>query len=377
MHKVTIFPLANADCTRLDLTNGRKVLIDYADTRDPHDQYDLRCDLPRELREDLDEAGRDYYDVVAFSHLDSDHYRGASEFFWLEHAAKYQDDDRIRINTIWVPAAVITETGVDDDEGRVIQREAQYRFKMGDGIRVFSRPERLRDWCDDHGIDLDDRLHLITDAGQLAPEFSLDKDNVEFFVHSPFAKRLNATKVENRNDDSLVLQVTFVVEGVHTKMLLMADVTHGTIDDIVEVTRDIKKRPERLESDIVKIPHHCSYRSLGPERGISHTEPTENVAWLYESQAQSGIILVSTSKPIPSEGSDEDKDNNPPHRQAATYYKHIADMHDGQFVVTMEHPRKAAPRPVIIEIDGTKATLLKRAATATVAATTRSAPRAG
>jgi hypothetical protein len=30
---------------------------------------------------------------------------------------------------------------------------------------------------------------------------------------------------------------------------------------------------------------------------------------------------VPTSEPIPSKGTDADKDKNPPHRQAANYYK--------------------------------------------------------
>lgn len=147
MHKVTIFPLGNADCIRIDLDNGKKILFDYANTRNLDDKFDLRCDLPKELREDLDEAEKDYFDVVAFTHLDEDHYKGASEFFWFQHAKKYQDDVRIKISTLWVPAAIITEDNIDIEEARIIQREARHRFKKGADIRVFSRPERLRAWC--------------------------------------------------------------------------------------------------------------------------------------------------------------------------------------------------------------------------------------
>ena len=48
--KVHFFPLGNADTLRLDLADGRKVLVDYADMRNDDDPYDLRCDLPDELR---------------------------------------------------------------------------------------------------------------------------------------------------------------------------------------------------------------------------------------------------------------------------------------------------------------------------------------
>ena len=100
MAKLTFFPVGNADCCRIDLSDGQKLLFDFADTRDPSDKEDLRIDLPNALREDLESTDRNYYDVVVFTHLDKDHYSGASDFFYLEHAKKYQGEDRIRINML-------------------------------------------------------------------------------------------------------------------------------------------------------------------------------------------------------------------------------------------------------------------------------------
>src|SRR5262249_15170003 len=134
-----------------------------------------------------------------------------------EHAIKYQGEERVKIREMWVPSAVITEDAVEDEEGRVIQREARHRFKRGEGIRVFSRPERLREWCEKNGVKLDDREHLITDAGQCVAGFTKESDGVEFFVHSPFAKRLPDGAVEDRNRDAIVMQATFVTQGVETK----------------------------------------------------------------------------------------------------------------------------------------------------------------
>ena len=377
MHKLTVFNLGNADCIRIELDNGKNILFDYANKKNPDDKFDLRCDLPKELRESLDDAGRDYFDVVAFTHLDEDHYKGASEFFWLQYAKKYQDDDRIKISTLWVPAAIITEDSLDLEEASIIQKEARHRFKNGKDIRVFSRPERLKDWCQKNGIKLEDRQNIITDAGKIAPEFSREDDEVEFFVHSPFAKRLNNQEVEDRNADSLVMQATFEVEKIETKLLLMSDVPHEALKDIVEITRDKQKRPERLEWDIVKLPHHCSYTALGPEKGVDKTDPVDDVKWLFEDQGQDKGKIISPSKIIPYKGSDDDKDNNPPHRQAANYYKDILEDPDDQFLVTMEHPKKTAPKPIIIEIDSCKATVKKQALTASAMATGIQTPRAG
>ena len=128
--KVHFFPLGNADTLRIDLADGRKLLVDYADTRDRDDENDLRCDLPEELRRDLSKAGRDYYDGVCITHIDNDHCKGFGEFFWLEHAKVYQNDDRIKIRELWVPAAAIMEENLKED-ARLIRAEARHRLRLG------------------------------------------------------------------------------------------------------------------------------------------------------------------------------------------------------------------------------------------------------
>jgi hypothetical protein len=377
MHKLTFYPLGNADCCLIELEGEGRILFDYADTRDPEDDEDLRCDLPTLLREKLKSENRDYFNVVAITHLDEDHYKGASELFWLDHAEKYQGEDRVKIETLWVPAAAITEASLEKAEAKILQEEARYRLKKGHGIRVFSRPARLREWCEANEVSLDDRLDLITDAGQLVPEFTLEGDGVEFFVHSPFAKRLNDDEVEDRNEDAIVVQATFSVEDVQTRVLLLADVTHEVLSDIVAITRDMKERPERLAWDIAELPHHCSYLALGTEKGEDKTQPGKSVDWLWREQGQEHGIIVSTSNPIPVKGSDEDDDVNPPHRQAANYYREVLSELSGELVVTMQHPNASSPRPYTVEIGKLKANPDKSSLSASDRATTGRTPRAG
>lgn len=370
MHTVTMFPIGNADCCRIDLAGGQKILFDYANTRNADDPNDKRIDLEQELRTDLKATRRDSYDVVAFTHLDTDHFCGATEFFELRHAAKYQGKDRIKIEEMWVPAAAICEDRTDlAEEGRVIQAEARYRLKKGEGIRVFSRPRALEAWLRAQGLTLESRAHLITDAGQLVPGFSLSGQGVEFFVHSPFASRQDDGSLADRNSCSLVMQAVFEVLGRQTKLILAADTTHDAWTEIVRITK-FHSRQERLEWDVFKLPHHCSYLSLGPDKGKEKTEPVEAVRWLMEEQDQLGATLVSTSDPIPTEDTDQ-----PPHRQAAKYYRD--NPNGGTFVVTMEHPKVSAPEPLVITIDHRKATIRKRAVAASVAVTSVAAPRAG
>ena len=204
MTQITCYPLDCADTTLIELQNGRRMLVDYANTQSG-EAGDKRCDLPTLLKADLKAAGRNSYSVVAFTHLDDDHCCGASDFFHLEHAAKYQGDGRHKIETLWVPAGAVTEENLDGD-ARIIRSEARYRLRKGKGIKVFSRPERLKEWFDSEGLNMDDFRHCFVDAGKLVGGFTLAADGVEFFAHSPHAVRSDERGLEDRNGDSLVFR---------------------------------------------------------------------------------------------------------------------------------------------------------------------------
>lgn len=369
MHQLTFYPIGNADCCLIDLAGGKKLLIDYADRRDPNNDTDLRIDLESAIKDHLKAAGQTF-DVVAFTHADDDHIHGASNIFYLDHAKKYQSDDRIKIKELWVPAAMIVEKGVKE-EAQVLRAEARHRLCEGTGIRVFSQPEKLKKWLEGEGLTLEDRKHLITNAGELVQGFTKSDELVEFFVHSPFVAQLNDKKLD-RNDCSLVFQATFYDNGQETRLILGADTTHEVLTQIIEVTKHYGNH-DRLAWDIFKIPHHCSYLSLSNEKGDDITEPNSEIKWLYEKQGNKGGILVSTSKPIPTDHSDR----QPPHHQAANYYKQCADAIGGEFQVTMEYPKSTRPEPLIITIDESGATVKKSILGSGSMITRRPGPRAG
>lgn len=372
MHKLTFFPLGNADSCRIDLNDGRKILFDYANMRDPNDEDDTRCDLPSLLMEDLELAEKDKFEVVAFTHLDNDHVCGAPDFFYLEHADKYKVEGRPKIEELWVPAAALLEEGLEDD-ARIVRAEARYRFRQKKGIRVFSRPDRLKDWMKKEKLDFEEHKHLVTDAGQLVPGWEKTADGIEFFVHSPFAEHTDQGETIDRNDCSLVMQAWFAIAGREVRVILSADTTHDLWAIIVKMTR-FHKNEERLEWDVFKLPHHCSYLSIGPEKGKTETSPTKAIKWLFETQGQTGAVVVSTSKQIPA----DDSDDQPPHRQAANYYKNkVVGPKNGEFKVTMEHPSTAKPEPLVIKIDGYGTTILKNIIGGGASVVSRPAPRAG
>lgn len=372
---INFFPLGNADTLRLDLADGRKILVDYAAMRNGDDDEDKRCDLPAELRRDLSKVGRDYFDAVCITHTDSDHCKGFGDFFWLQHAAMYQGKDRIKIRELWVPAAAILEENLNND-ARLVRAEARYRLREGKDILVFSQPDALKKWFENEGIDFEKRKHLIVDAGKLVPGYSLaGPEKVEFFVHCPFGWRQDQNTVISRNEDSIAMHATFKEGGRESRLFMASDINYETLAAIVQTTRK-HGNDDRLLWDIMKLMHHCSYLSLGPERGVDETKPVAEVKWLFEDQREDGSIIVSPSCPIPVKGSEEDKGDQPPHRQAANYHRRISGERDGEFVVTMEHPSKASPKPFAYKVTalGIAAALAAPMVSTTAAAST---PRAG
>ncbi len=288
-HKITLYPEDNADACLLEPDGGGMFLFDYADNHDEDEEGDLRTDLSAALGEKLEAHGRDALDVVAITHLDDDHIHGASEFFYLRHALRYQGEGRAKIDELWVPSAAITEENLKG-EAAVIRAEARYRLLEGEGIRVFSRPGALSDWLEDHGLSLEERERLITDAGQLVPGFRKEIDGVEFFVHSPFALRQDdGDELVDRNRHSLVLQATFRYGARDVRLFLSADSGHEALADIVRITRS-HHNDDRLLWDVMKIAHHCSYKSLSDEKGVEVTEPVEEVAQLLEDFGQAGAF---------------------------------------------------------------------------------------
>ena len=346
MSEITFFPVGNADTCLLTTDNGQQLLFDFAAPKNQGSE-DKRIDLDKELKERLEKIARDFYDVVSFSHLDTDHFAGASDFFHLRHAKKYQGSGRIHINEMWVPAAAILESRWEQStEGRIIQAEARHRLKEGKGIRVISEPKALDKWLSDNGIDPDKRRDLIVSAGNLMPGFDLVEAGAEIFVHSPFSYQHDDNTEVDRNAESSVFHLTLRDGTESVKVLLTGDVQHDVLDDIVGTTEK-HCNTDRLEWDVMKVPHHCSYLSLGPEKGTDETEPTEGVARLYEHYGREGAIIVSPSNVIP-----ESDETQPPHKQAAKYYDKVADQKEGKFRVTMEHPTKEDPKPLEVEVRG-------------------------
>lgn len=334
--KITFYPLGNAESILLELSNGKKILFDFADTH-TNEFSDKRIDLTKEL------SIINTFDVVAFSHAHDDHVKGAKDFFEFDHANKYQGDDRAKIKELWVSSAFILDSDLDSEDARVIRQEARYRLKNGYGIKVFSEPDALDKWLEENDLSSDDSLHPIIHAGTLLDSNTHDLgDEVQFFVHAPFSE--DSEEVADKNEPSIVMQIRLKNTSRETNILITGDAPHSVLEKIVTRSEE-NGNSGYLYWDIYDIPHHCSYTGLSNEKGDYWTTPTEEVKKLLSEYSQPNSIMIAPCKPI----ENNSDDNQPPHIEAKRSYEHFSN--NKKFLATMEYPNKSNPKPIRYKID--------------------------
>lgn len=376
-HRIIFYPVGNGDTSQIILENGKRLLFDFRHLKKTEQGEGPEINLKERLRTELKESKRDYFDVVAFTHADSDHIESSTEFFELRHAAKYQGDGRVKINTLWVPAAMILECGTNDDQSSefvIWRQEARHRLIKGDGIRVFSKPEKLKDWLEENGLTLESRRHLITDAGKLVDEYALENDGVEFFCHSPFIKHVDGGD-DLRNAAALIFNVRFRQSESDYDYLAIGDSDWCVLEDVVQATK-YHNNMGRLAWDLYNIPHHCSYLALSDDKGDTETTPKPLIKELLL-QGKQGAYLVSSSDPIldTKEGREQQQ---PPHVQAKKCYeRYLRGVGGARFLVTMEEPNAMKPEPIEFKVDSSGISLERKLTSAAAVITSSRAPRAG
>lgn len=380
-HKVFFYPVGNGDTSQIILDNSRRVLFDFCH-RDKSESDDTpEIDLKKRLRDELAQAKRDYFDVVAFTHADMDHIQGSTDFFWLEHAEKYQGKDRIKMNELWVPAAMVVESASNDQQSEefvILRQEARHRLLEGKGIRVFSKPLVLKEWLEPalaaRDLKPDARDHLFVDAGTLVPGFSLGVDKVEFFCHSPFIEHCDGGDIV-RNSAALVFNVRLRAGDQTFDYLEVGDAEWCDLEGIVSTTRR-HKNDDRLKWDLFNIPHHCSYLALSDVKGDKETVPKPLVKDLLL-EGRAGSYIVSCSKPVNNDKTAYEQ-VQPPHIQARNAYEaHLSEVGGRRFLVTMSEPNASQPKPLEFEFMSSGLAWKKSVAIGAAAIITSTAPRAG
>lgn len=381
IHKIKCYPVGNGDTTQIILSGGRRILLDFCHREKSQDEDTPEIDLKAQVKAELKEAERDYFDVVAFTHADRDHIQESTDFFELQHADKYQGGERIKIRELWVPAAMLLEEAEKDQQSEefvLLRQEARYRLLEGKDILVFSRPPALIEWLEeklrDRGESPSARDHLFVDAGRIVPGFSLDIDLIEFFCHSPFIKHTEEGDIV-RNDAALVFNIRFRADAAQYDYLHVGDASWEILEDIVSTTK-YHKNEDRLKWDLYNIPHHCSYLSLSDVKGEREAEPKPLVKELLL-HGKPDAYLVSSSNPIPDVKESYSQDQ-PPHIQARkAYERYLGKVGGRKFIVTMEEPNANKPEPLIFETTGGGVSLKRPASIGAPSIVASRPPRAG
>lgn len=340
---ITFYPEGNAECILLELGNDKRMLMDYANMHDSDSRY---IDLANTF------DGIKLFDVVMFTHPHEDHVMGASDFFYFDHAQKYQDGKRAKIKELWISAAFLLDVDPCEDV-RVIRQEARYRLKEcnGDGVKIFAAPNSLKAWLKENDLPTDESIHPIIHAGTLLKnsEHNLG-DEISIFVHAPFSE--DSDDVNDRNEPSIVLQLSLKNSESFTNILITGDTSHDVLDKVVERS-DANDHTNYLMWDLYDIPHHCSHTGLSSERGDEITKPSEHVKRLLGKYGQENAFLVASCRAF----SDVSKgDNQPPHLEAKKAYKKYSKNSDGtdkMLFVTSEYKGKENPKPLRFKIDMT------------------------
>ena len=61
MHRLTFYPIGNADCCYIELDNGQNILFDYTHSKNFEDENDLRVDLKTMVSDKLEDKRKTYW----------------------------------------------------------------------------------------------------------------------------------------------------------------------------------------------------------------------------------------------------------------------------------------------------------------------------
>lgn len=382
MSTVTFYPVGNGDTSLIQTSKGKMILMDYFQNTDATHPDTPTYNIAKALKQKLDAADRNSFDVVAFTHADRDHINGSTDFFYLEFAKKYQDDNRIHIDELWVPAAILLESTTRDkqsDEFVTWRNEARYRLKNKLGIKVFSLPDDLKTLIESWEMTVDELSDHIIDAGTVVDTFSLAKDDLEFFVHAPFMKHCNDAgddikKV--RNEAALIFNVRFNASGSTYDYLAVGDSEAHVLEDVLDITK-YHHREDRLRWDLFNIPHHCSYLALADEKGDKETEPLDKLKELLL-MGNPDCYLICSSEAFLTDRQEAEKKVQPPHIQARRCYeRYLTEVHGRAFKVTGEHGGTKHPQPLVVMIERAGISIKDAVNTAAMATATAKPARAG
>lgn len=347
---IKFFPVGNADCSLIKLSNGMTIIVDCQINPAFDDEgnqvcYDVKSDLSDMLAKD--DEGRQYVDLFINTHPHKDHCLGFGDNFYCGSLDDYdaeKDKDKIVIGELW-----ITNRGIGNDidsSAEDIRREAKRRRKLYDDDSNYKGEysNYLRIVGYDDQKEYDSRYGYVPGTFVKAVN-GKDLDYLEIFIHAPFKEDVNTAKGDgNKNMTSIVAQYRFRAKkdsDIVTRILLGGDAEHPVWKHIIENNKD----DDTINWNLFEAPHHCSWTFFNDSSKKDEVQPTS--IDILEKQLGKDAYIVTSSEEI----KDDDDENPLPSYRAKTEYKaHLKTK--GNFLNTAtDKTIDGIPQPIVFNID--------------------------
>lgn len=345
VHIIKFYPVDNADCTLVKLSNGKTIVIDSQirnayDDKGNQQSFDIKADLLSELNKDAD--GHPYVDLFINTHPHKDHCIGFGENFYHGDINNYDDENNetIVIGEMWVTHRAmgnyVDESAVD------IRKEAKRRKKLYDDNADFegSYGNYLRIIGYDGDKEYDNRYNYI--PGTLVNNINGELLKfLEIFIHAPFKDDIeNCKNEDDKNATSIVIQLGFKYEengAVEKKVLLGGDAEYQIWQHIVERN----KQDERLDWHIFQAPHHCSWTFFNDP---GKEDVLQTSIDILNHQIGKDSYIISSSQEIL-----DDKNNPPCYAAKKEYEKHLKTKKNFLNTATYKEV-DGIPQPIVLRL---------------------------
>lgn len=328
---LTFFPVGNGDMTLIQTSDDLKILVDCNIRKLAEEDTNNEFNCLEYLKNNLPKKNEQLYvDAMFLTHSDHDHCRGASEYFNLCEPENYSTE-KIAIHELVVPARLLIDNDLQNDDAKSIRTEAERRlalydtdkFKMsGNMIQIIGYSDDLKK-CIDCIVPAGGDMKLINDKELV---------DTEICVLRP-VKNDTDDEESSVNDATAAFKFTFKKGTDEYTALLGGDMTCDTWKEVIAQNPD-------LMFDILLAPHHCSWHAISNEDKSNGEIDSQIAAFLEQSRERAHIIV--SSKLIR-----RDCDNPPSYRAKNYYNKYVK---EGRFQCTADYPDENQPMPYTLQV---------------------------
>ena len=329
---VTFFPVGNGDMTLFSTEDKINFMIDCNIRKESEDDESEWYDCNKYLHDNLELDGKQVYlDAFFLTHSDHDHCRGIDEYFNL-CAPDDCDVNKIRINELCVPARLLVDDELANDDAKALRTEAERRLDLygqddfnvdGNRLKIIGYSKDLTDYSD-----------ITTVAGETICELNGKSDlGCEIFVLRPVKKDTDE-KDAGVNECTASFYISFAMGDNVYSVMIMGDIECENWKEVISLN-------EEKEYDILLAPHHCSWHAISTED--KSTGSIDATIEEYLERSKEKAYIVASSKKIK-----RDTDNPPSYRAMNAYKKHV--KYDSRFISTADELYNDEPILVKLKI---------------------------